>query len=138
MSKTVDILTAIRARLVAAGFTVFIGKVIDPKHDALPCVSLHFMQDGDQTQSVRPKVRRAVELVAEYWCRTNTTDPVLELIPKGELLESALIHPDDEGYDRVNGFAIQVEHIKTVLTAHEEYSDIGQAQVAIRVEYIRS
>jgi hypothetical protein len=141
MTKPALILVALRDRLVNAGYTVHLGRVIDPLQDTLPVVSLCHMPDGDQTQGVRPKSSRALELVAEYWGHVATahlSDPILHLIPIGEALESALIKPDGGGVDRLDGLAIQVEHIKTILAAHEQSSDIGQAQVAIRIKYVRS
>jgi hypothetical protein len=136
-SKTAEILTALRTRIEGAGHTVFLGRVIDPEQDTLPVVTLRFQGDGETTISTSPKARKALDLVAELWTETYTDDPLLELIPLGDGLEEALVVPGSDATDRLGGAATNVEHVSTSLLAHDEYSHVGVAQVAIRVSFVR-
>jgi hypothetical protein len=137
MSKVVSILEALRGRLEDAGHTVYLGRVIDPEQDALPLVTLRFDDEGESTTDTRPRPRKALSLVAEHWTYTNTSDPLLELVPLGDGIEAALVQPIADGTDRLGGLAIDVEHVSTSLLAHHDYTDVGLAQVAIRVSYVK-
>jgi hypothetical protein len=130
-----NVLSAIRARLVTAGRTVFLGKIVDPNQDILPVVTVHYANDGDQSIRELPERVREMSLVVEHWSETTTEDPILELIPIGEALMATLIQHNNGNLDRLGGAADSIVHERTVLEAHREYTDIGVVQLIVRVTY---
>jgi hypothetical protein len=130
-----NVLLALRARLVAAGKTVFLGKIVDPNQDSLPVVTIHYANEGDQSIRELPERIRELSLVIEQWTQTVTDDPALELIPIGEALRGTLIQHNDGNLDRLGGAADSIVHERTVLEAHREYTDVGVVQLVVRVTY---
>lgn len=132
-----EIILALRNRLTTAGYTVFLGKFVDPTQDKLPCVTVVFEQGGESTIQSKPLRQKSLSLVVQHVGYTDTDDPLLELIEHGQGLERALIQPGLCGNDRLEGHAISVQHVKTVLVSDEAHSDVGVAQVQIRITFIQ-
>jgi hypothetical protein len=133
--RPVSTLLAIRARLVAAGYTTFLGRVVDPNQDTLPLVTIGYASDGDMTIKDRPERIGELQIVVEYWAKTATDDPILELIPFGEALRVALTQHDDDRLDRLGGTADSITHEKTIIDIRPDYDEIGVAHCVFRIRY---
>jgi hypothetical protein len=136
MTRTaVAAITAIRTRLQGAGYTVQLGRVIDPAQDLLPAVTVHYSGDGDQTIMERPERVAELDLVIEYWDRTRTGDPLLELIPVGDAIRALFTAHDSDRLDRLGGVADECRHIKTIIQTHMDHTDVGVVHTVVRVKY---
>lgn len=135
MSSATSIMTAIRARLAGAGFTVFLGKVVDPSQDTLPLVTVHYSGDGETTEMHTPERVSQLDIVVEYWARTTTSDPLMELIPLGDTIRNILTQHNDGILDRLGGAADQCTHIKTIIQTQMDHTDVGSVHNVFRVRY---
>jgi hypothetical protein len=128
-------MTAIRARLTGAGFTAFIGKVVDPSQDTLPLVTVHYSGDGETTEMHTPERVSQLDIVVEYWARTTTADPLMELIPLGDSIRNLLTQHVDGIPDRLGGAADECLHIKTIIQSQMDHTDVGAVHIVFRVRF---
>lgn len=131
MSKLTDIITALRARITSAGFTISKEAVED---DTDSYVMIFMAGDGDKTDRITPVHQKTVHLVADHRFR-HTDDWLLEGVEKQRELEEAIFTgPATDSPDNLNDIAISVEPIKSS-TAPEETTKLTSAQVHVRITY---
>lgn len=135
MRSASDALIAIRARLVAAGHDVYLGKIVDLAQDVLPIVTVHYSGDGERTVSERPERQAELDIVVEYHARTRTDDPLIELIPVSDSIRALLTAHDDDRLDRLGGVVDSCTHQRTIIQTHLDHTDVGVVHAAFRVTF---
>lgn len=135
MSSLIDIVKALRDRLESNGIRTTTSPVIDEKEEELPSVMLFLAGDGDSTQTVHPMHKKSVTIVADMRYRYQT-DWLLEGAALKRHLERAIYQGriPDLG-DRLDGTAISLTPIKTIITPEAEHR-IASVQVQVAVSYI--
>lgn len=131
MTTPAQILSAVRERLEDAGRKVFLGKVIDPMHDPLPAITVHFTPEGDQPQQTRPKLTRQMQIVVECWDEFDT-DPLIGIANFSEEIRKEITLGDGfDATDTLGGLANRVVYEQMVLMTRERNTATGQVVINI-------
>lgn len=103
--------------------------------DPLPCVTIHFGKDGDQTVEQVP-LREQLNLVIEHISHVSITNPLDDLIAHAEALKETVIQRSSVDMpDTLGGAATNIEHDKTLVFTQDDRADYGIVQMLVRVLY---
>ena len=134
--KEAKILAALRDRLTDDGLTVHLGRLVDPADDDLPLVSVHYAQDGVETERESFPRRKVMTLDVDHYFVVDEEDYLIQAIEKtGDVVGAITDRPDRDAPDTIGGLADSVRPTKSIVVSQPEESRTGVTRTTIEIAF---
>lgn len=146
--KDRDILDALKARAAEilsangyntnAGAQLYLGRVIDPEHDTIPCLVItqpDFDADVVEDDEDTTDLGMSSEFVVEGYLEVDQFDPLPDLMDLRADLVRGFYRPTPDRPDSLGALGCDVRLVSTTKLMPAPGARIGMAQLTLRIDY---
>lgn len=133
------IIDAIRTRLVAAGYTVQLFRMVDSQTDSIPCVGVYFGTKGDTAELEGVSIEQhTLQLQVVLYSWGSSDDPEIEVLEQTEELLDELVKHNTDRPDQLDGACDELTVDRMLVYTRENQTDLIEGHIWLDVQYTRS